>query len=90
MAHASLTPKQVEAAVRQEVARQDASYGAFDSSIGGMRLAVACLQDEASECFDAWQNWKRRPDWHQLRGEAVQLAAVAHRLARDVEVELVD
>jgi len=90
MVHERLTPEQVEAAVRDEVARQDATYGPFDASVGSMRLAVAYLQDESAECFEAWQKWKRRPDWFRLRGEAIQLAAVAYRLVRDVEVELVD
>lgn len=85
-----LTPEQVEAAIREEVRRQDAAYGRFDPSVGSMRLAVACLEDESAECLDAWQQWKRRPDWYCLRGEAIQVAAVAYRLARDTVVELVD
>lgn len=90
MNDARLIPEQVEAAIREEVARQDGAYGAFDASVGGMRLAVACLQDESAECFEAWQEWKRGPDWYSLRKEAIQVAAVAYRLARDAEVSALD
>lgn len=85
-----LSAEQVERVVQAEVERQDSTYGPFDPSVGSMRLAVASLEDETKECFEAWQEWKRRPDWFSLRSEAIQLAAVAFRLIRDTEVELVD
>lgn len=76
--------------VAEEIERQDRMFGPFDSTAGSVRLAVACLEDEVREIRDEWQKWKKRPDWYSVRAEAIQLAAVAARLARDVEVEAMD
>ncbi len=75
--------------VAHEVARQDAQYGPFADDVASVRLAVACLEDEVREARDAWDKWKRRPDWFGLRQEAIQVAAVASRLAR-LPVEVSD
>lgn len=73
--------------VAREVARQDEQYGPFGDDTASVRLAVACLEDEVREVREAWDKWKRRPDWYALRHEAIQVAAVASRLAR-LPVEL--
>lgn len=90
MANETLTPEATLRAVEGEMARQDTVYGAFSSDAPSVRLAVACLEDEVRECWGAWDAGKRRPDWYALREEALQVAAVALRLARDVEVADVD
>lgn len=68
--------------VAREVARQDANYGPFSDDAASVRLAIACLEDEVREVLDAWDKWKRRPDWVLVRSEAIQVAALASRLAR--------
>lgn len=75
--------------VASEVARQDEAYGRFADDVAGVRLAIACLEDEVAEVLDQWNKWKRRPDWFGLRQEAIQVAAVASRLAR-IPVEITD
>jgi len=73
------------------VERQDRNYGPFASDSPSVRLAVACLEDEVRECWEAWERGRRlAPDWFKLREEALQVAALALRLARDVEVSDID
>lgn len=83
-------PEWVARLVAEEIERQDARYGAFADDVTSVRLAIACLEDETREVREAWQEWKKRPDWYSLREEAIQVAAIAMRLARDVRVEIVD
>ena len=70
--------------------RQDEKYAPFGSDVATVRLAIACMEDEVREVRQAWQEWHQRPDWFNVRTEAVQLAAVALRLVRDIGVETVD
>ena len=84
-----LDDAQVAREVAREVERQDATYGPFADDVASVRLAVACLEDEVREVREAWDKWKRRPDWDLLRREAIQVAALASRLAR-LPVELTD
>lgn len=84
------TPEIVAREVAEEVARQDAQYGTFDDSRGSVRLAIACMEDEIREARDEWEKWKKRPDWYSVREEVVQVAAIAHRLARDLTIEMTD
>jgi hypothetical protein len=79
----------VARAVAKEIARQDEEYGPFADDAASVRLAIACLEDEVAEALEEWNKWKRRPDWFGLRQEAIQIAAVASRLAR-IPVELTD
>jgi len=74
----------------EEMARQDEKYAPFASDVATVRLAIACMEDEVREVRQAWQEWHQRPDWLNVRTEAVQLAAVALRLVRDIGVETVD
>lgn len=75
--------------VAREVGRQDVAYGPFADDAASVRLAIACLEDEVREVREAWDKWKRRPDWSEVRSEAIQVAAVASRLAR-LPVEIPD
>lgn len=83
-------PEVVARMVAEEVARQDATYGPFDNSVGSVRLAIACMEDETREARESWEQWKKRPDWYGVRAEIIQVAAIAQRLARDLVVEMVD
>ena len=76
--------------VSKEMVRQDEKYAPFSSDVATVRLAIACMEDEVREVRQAWQEWHQRPDWLGVRTEAVQLAAVALRLVRDIGVETVD
>jgi hypothetical protein len=83
-------PEAVARRVAEEVVRQDARYGPFTNDVGSVRLAIACMEDEIREARESWEEWKKRPDWYGVRGEVVQVAAIAQRLARDLIVEIVD
>ena len=69
--------------VRREVERQRAKYGPFSDGVGGMRLAVAVLEDEVAEVRDAWRSERRASHWGATHSEALQVAAVAVRLLVD-------
>lgn len=90
MATEKLTLEQSTSEVLREVAKQDSNYGSFGTTAPEVLLALACLDEELEEAKQQWRDWKSRPDWFGLRKEAVQIAAIALRLIRDVEVELVD
>lgn len=77
-----VTESQVDWLVR-EIENQDRQYGRFENSTGGMRLGVACLEDEVREVRDAWREGRHSLSWFELRQEAIQVAAVAMRLVRD-------
>jgi hypothetical protein len=79
-------PAAVVALLVGEVARQDARYGPFPPTVAGLRLAVACRQDETGETLQArWAG--RQAGWEALRSEALQAAAVAIRLVRSLDQE---
>jgi len=72
----------------REVIRQDAKHGpTFNaaSELGRVRLGVACLEDEVEETRDAWREDRRTGDWSHTREEALQVAAVALRLVRQID-----
>jgi hypothetical protein len=84
-----VTPPPLPAAVALlvgEVARQDARYGPFPPTVAGLRLAVACLQDETGETQPAWRAG-RQAGWEAPRGKVLQTAAVAIRLVRSLDQE---
>lgn len=70
------------------IKEQNAKYGPFPADISGMRLAVACLEDEVAEVLQAWREERRthqrddglRGTWQETAEEALQVAAVAMRL----------
>jgi hypothetical protein len=73
-----------------EVARQDAKHGAkfnAESAMGRVRLGVACLEDEVSEVLGAWRKERRSGQWAETREEVLQVAALAIRLVRQIDVE---
>lgn len=66
-----------------EMDAQDGEYGRFASTIAGLRLGVACLEDEVREMREAWREGRHASSWSDLRDEALQVAAIAMRLYRD-------
>lgn len=73
--------------VARTVRQQTERYGRFDADVGGARLAIACLEDEVAETLDAWRAERRRDAWNETTIEAVQVAAVAVRLAIALSLE---
>ena len=73
-----------------EVRRQDAKHGTeFNaaSPLGRIRLGVACLEDEVEETRNAWRDDRKTWDFPNVREEALQVAAVALRLVRQIDRE---
>lgn len=74
--------------IAHEVARQDAVQ-ALHSDRDGIRLALACMEDELSEAHDSWDSAKRNeglPDqWEEVELELRQLAALVLRTLRSIE-----
>lgn len=69
-----------------EIARQDlvSTYG---TDRDGVRLALACMQDELDEALEAFQAEKRPIDgrtWARTQDELVQAVAVGLRALRDL------
>lgn len=69
---------------------QDRRYGPFGTDVGGVRLAVACLEDEVAEVRAAWREERRDDGWPHTCEEAAQVAAVAMRLWIAVRKETPD
>ena len=62
------------------IAKQVERYGGFEPTLPGLRLAVACLEDEVAEVRDAWRAERRGPGgWSQTYDELLDVAAVAIR-----------
>jgi NTP pyrophosphatase (non-canonical NTP hydrolase) len=76
----------IDAAVRY----QDRRYGSFGSDVAGVRLALACLQDELAEALDAWRTERRSPHWGATGSEVMDVVAVAVRLLRDIGVGVIE
>lgn len=81
----------------REIDRQDAKHGpTFNagSALGRIRLGIACLEDEVRETLDAWRDDRGRPvtdgGWIHTREEALQVAALAMRLVRQIDAETHD
>jgi NTP pyrophosphatase (non-canonical NTP hydrolase) len=69
---------------------QDGRYGPFTMDVGGVRLALACLEDEITEAKDAWRS-ERKPKpgtkaWAHTTSEVMDVLVVAFRLLRDMGV----
>jgi len=75
-------------ALQGEMLQQDRMYGTWGSSSAQVRLAIACMDDEVQEALVEWQRYRATTDWLSVRAEALQVAAVAMRLVRDLEVRL--
>lgn len=70
----------------RELTRQDV-VSTYGTDRDGVRLALACLQDELDEVLEAFQAEKRPIDgrtWAGVQAEAVQLVAIGLRLLRDL------
>jgi hypothetical protein len=67
-----------------EVERQDGKHGPFEGTrLGASRLALACIEDELDEAYDAWRDERQAVVWDHTRTEVLQIAAVAIRALRD-------
>ena len=76
--------------LRLAVDHQDRRYGPFTPDVSGVRLALACLEDEVDEAKDAWRS-ERKPRrgtkaWATTTAEVMDVAAVSVRLLRDMGV----
>ena len=69
-----------------EIERQD-SVSTYGTDRDGVRLALACMQDELDETLLAFQAEKRPIEgrtWQQVQFELVQTVAIGLRLLRDL------
>lgn len=74
--------------VSAEIKRQDACYGRFLCTAIALRAGLALLGDELAECVEAWDDGHHTGnDYGALRDELTQVAALAMRLARDINAE---
>lgn len=66
---------------------QDDKHGPFDraTSVASVRLAIACLEDEIKETKKAWRKERKAPHWNRTCDEALDVAAIAFRILRDIE-----
>ena len=80
-------PEEMEALalVEAEVVRQDQLHEqGFPPSRGGVRLALAAVQDELDETLEAWRGERAAPEWLKTEEELVQTIAVGVRLLRSL------
>ena len=73
-------------AVDREMERQD-GVSTYGTDRDGVRLALACMQDELDEALEAFQAEKRPIEgrtWARVQEETVQTVAVGLRLLRDL------
>lgn len=76
--------------LKDEMSRQDVKHGTrfnAGSALGRIRLGVACLEDEVEETRNAWREDRRTGHYRHTREEALQVAAVAMRLVRQIDQE---
>lgn len=76
----------VDDRVAREIARQDV-VSTYGTDRDGVRLALACMQDELNEALEAFQAEKRPIDgrtWARAQEELVQAVAVGLRVLRDL------
>jgi hypothetical protein len=74
----------------EKVGRAYQKWGVNEPTIPGIRLGIACLEDEVRETLQAWERHKRAPgpgSEKHLHDEIWDVAAVAFRLLRDLGVE---
>jgi hypothetical protein len=70
--------------LRAEITRQDGKHGPFEGTrLGASRLALACIEDELNEAYDAWRDERQAGVFEHTRTEVLQIAAVAIRAIRD-------
>ena len=70
-----------------EVIRQD-RVSTYGTDRDGVRVAIACMQDELDETLEAFQREKRPIEgrtWPHTRHELTQTVAIGLRLLRDLE-----
>lgn len=85
--------------LQTEVTRQDTVMGGYHPDRDGVRMAISSLEDEVEEAKLAWRversgspqphdscgpTCDRSHAWRQTRSEALQVAAIALRLVRDL------
>jgi hypothetical protein len=71
-------------AMLDEIERQDEKHGPFTGTrLGRSRLALAAIEDELDEAYEAWRDERQAPEWILTQGEVIQIAAVAVRALRD-------
>lgn len=75
--------KPLFALIEQNMLHQERRYGTFTNDVAGMRLGLACLEDELAECLEAWRGERRGDGWLETHAELMQLVAVACRLLMD-------
>lgn len=69
-----------------EARRQDDIHpGEFPATRDGIRLALACLDDEVKEALDAWREERRGHGWENTRKELLQAGGIAIRAVRSID-----
>jgi hypothetical protein len=69
-----------------EVSTQDCEHqGGYPATRDGVRLGLAAAEDELVEAREAWRDERRVAGWPATRGELLQVAAVALRVARSID-----
>jgi NTP pyrophosphatase (non-canonical NTP hydrolase) len=75
----------VLAAVLDRLARHDQVFGVnWPAERNQLRLALATIEDEHLEAYEAWRAGKRAGDWTELADELLDVAAVALRALREL------
>lgn len=83
--HVRVPEMEALALIEEEVRRQDDLHPEdFPPTRGGVRLALAAVQDELDETLEAWQGERRAPEWIKTEEELVQTLAVGIRLLRAI------
>lgn len=78
--------------VSDEIGRQDRMYGQFNAANNQVvRFGIALLWDELAEAQLAWEAGRvkgdSRGDMSDVRFELIEIAALAMRLARDIDAD---
>ncbi len=72
-------------AVLGRLARHDRKFGTnWPAERNQLRLALATIEDEHREAYEAWRAGKRAGDWTDLADELLDVAAVALRALREL------
>jgi hypothetical protein len=85
-----MTSPEIHRLIDVAVGFQDRRYGPFTADVGGVRLGLACLEDEIDEAKHAWRA-ERKPKrgtkaWAETTAEVMDVVAVGVRLLRDMGV----
>lgn len=83
-------------ALTLEIERQRSIHpDGYPATRNGIRLGLACAQDEVLESLDEWRLARCKcnapdcahPDWSNVREEALQAAAVLLRIVTSIDME---